>query len=117
MTLKKGFEYIESLKKMRPNVYKFGKLIEDVTTDPNTKGQIEFIAQCYDKSFEPEYEELFTTTSPINGNKIHRWNSLMCTAEDVMNDAKMKRAEYHICGACPAVTCVECIVVIYIRLR
>ena len=30
----------------------------------------------------------------------------MCTAEDVMNDAKMKRAEYHICGACPAVTCV-----------
>lgn len=106
MTLKKGFEYIESLKKMRPNVYKFGKLIEDVTTDPNTKGQIEFIAQCYDKSFEPDYEALFTTTSHIDGNKIHRWNSLMCTAEDVMNDAKMKRAEYHICGACPAVTCV-----------
>ena len=106
MTLITGKQYVESLKKMRPNVYKFGKLIEDVTTNPLTSQQIDFIAQCYDKAFDPEFESLFTTTSHLNGEKIHRWNSLMMTAEDVINDAKMKRAEYHICGACPAVTCV-----------
>ena len=31
-----GKQYVESIKKMRPNIYKFGKLIQDVTTDPNT---------------------------------------------------------------------------------
>lgn len=106
MTLKTGQEYIESIKKMRPNVYKFGKLIEDVTKDPNTKFQIEFIAKCYDKSFEEESRALFTTTSHLSGKPVHRWNSLMQTAEDVINDAKMKREQYHICGACPAATCV-----------
>ena len=29
-----GKQYKESIKKMRPNVYKWGKLIEDVTTNP-----------------------------------------------------------------------------------
>ena len=28
-----GKQYIESLKKLRPNIYKWGKLIEDVTTN------------------------------------------------------------------------------------
>ena len=30
---------MESLKSMRPNIYKFGKLIQDVTTHPATKGR------------------------------------------------------------------------------
>ena len=37
MALKTRKEYLESLKAMRPNVYKFGKLIQDVTTDPATR--------------------------------------------------------------------------------
>lgn len=106
MVLKTGTQYKDSLKAMRPNVYKFGKLITDVTIDLNTKFQIDFIAQCYDMSFQEKYAELFTTTSHITGEPIHRWNSLMQTAEDVIHDAKMKREQYHICGACPAVTCV-----------
>jgi 4-hydroxybutyryl-CoA dehydratase/vinylacetyl-CoA-Delta-isomerase len=106
MTLKTGKQYKESIQQMRPNVYKFGKLIADVTTDPNTKFQIDFISQCYDRAFDSEYAILFTTTSHLTGDPVHRWNSLMQTAEDVMNNARMKRAQYHICGACPAATCV-----------
>lgn len=80
MVLKTGAQYKDSLKAMRSNVYKFGKLITDVTMDPNTKFQIDFIAQCYDMSFQEKHAELFTTVSHITGEPIHRWNSLMQTA-------------------------------------
>ena len=36
MSLKTRKEYLASLKAMRPNIYKFGELIEDVTTHPAT---------------------------------------------------------------------------------
>ena len=35
--MKTSVEYKQSLKKMRPNIYKFGELIKDVTTHPATK--------------------------------------------------------------------------------
>lgn len=41
MALKTPEQYRESLRKMRPNVYKFGELINDVTTHPATKGVVE----------------------------------------------------------------------------
>jgi len=41
MALKKRKDYLASLKKMRPNIYKFGELIEDVTTHPATKRTVE----------------------------------------------------------------------------
>ena len=37
MALKNGEQYVESLARMRPNIYKWGQLIQDVTTDPATR--------------------------------------------------------------------------------
>jgi len=39
--MKTSNEYKKSLKKMRPNIYKFGELIKDVTTHPATKRTVE----------------------------------------------------------------------------
>ena len=63
MTLMNGQQYRESLKKMRPNIYKWGRLIEDVTTDAATKLHIDSVARSYDMAFDPEKEALFTSTS------------------------------------------------------
>ena len=57
MALKTRKEYLESLKAMRPNVYKFGKLIQDVTTDPATKRTVESHARAFDASNDPQYAE------------------------------------------------------------
>ena len=38
--MKSSEEYKQSLREMRPNIYKFGELIKDVTTHPATKRTI-----------------------------------------------------------------------------
>jgi 4-hydroxybutyryl-CoA dehydratase/vinylacetyl-CoA-Delta-isomerase len=45
-----GKQYKEPLKKMRPNIYKWGKLIEDVTTNPATRLHVESVSRSYDAS-------------------------------------------------------------------
>ena len=47
MAVKTREEYLAALKKMRPNIYKFGELIEDVTTHPATKRTVESHARCF----------------------------------------------------------------------
>jgi 4-hydroxybutyryl-CoA dehydratase/vinylacetyl-CoA-Delta-isomerase len=34
MALKNGEQYAQSIAKMRPNIFKWGELIQDVTIDP-----------------------------------------------------------------------------------
>ncbi|HHT01096.1 MAG TPA: 4-hydroxyphenylacetate 3-hydroxylase, partial [Firmicutes bacterium] len=98
-------EYLASLRAMRPNVWKFGELIEDVTTHPATRATVESHARAFDASHDPELAGIFTTTSSLTGEKIHRWNSLMRTMEDVLMNSKLKRASYQRTGTCTGGTC------------
>lgn len=103
--LKTGAQYIEEMKKMRPNVYKWGRLIEDVTTDPATAAHIKNVAMWYDKSNDPATADLYTTISALSGQRAHRWNTLMATAEDVFGNENMKRDGYRSCGSCMGPVC------------
>jgi 4-hydroxybutyryl-CoA dehydratase/vinylacetyl-CoA-Delta-isomerase len=105
MALKSGAQYLEEMKAMRPNVYKYGKLIEDVTTDPATKGTLMNTAAWYDMSLDPEKQDLYTTISYLSGERAHRWTTVMTTADDVIGDAKMKRDGYRVCGSCMGPVC------------
>ena len=66
-------EYKDSLEAMKPNIYKFGELISDVTTHPATKGSIEGHAQIFQYAQDPRYQEVFTTTSTLSGERISRY--------------------------------------------
>lgn len=106
MGLRTREDYFTNLKKMRPNVYKFGKLIEDVTTNPATRRTVESHARGIDAAYDPELSEIFTTTSNLTGETIHRNTSLMCTAEDMTYNSKFKRKMYHLTGSCTGALCV-----------
>ncbi len=107
MALKTRKEYLESLKAMRPNVYKFGKLITDVTTDPATKRTIESHARAFDASHDPKYSEDFVTTSTFfEGEQIHKWTSMMENLEQIMGNSKLKRWMYRFTGSCTGGLCV-----------
>ncbi len=106
MAVKTRQDYINSLKAMRPNVYKFGELIEDVTTHPATRRTVESHARGFDAAHDPKYAEDFTTVSSFTGEKIHRWNSMMETLEDVMANSKLKRWMYRFTGSCNGGLCV-----------
>ncbi len=105
MALKTRAEYLSSLKKLRPNIYKFGERIEDVTTHPATRRVVESHARAYDASHDSKSEPLFTTVSNLTEEKIHRHNSLMTSMEDVISNSKFKREMYRLTGTCTGALC------------
>lgn len=106
MALKTREDYLKSLKAMRPNVYKFGKLIEDVTTDPATRRTVESHARAFDAAHDPEYADAFTAVSDFTGEKILRWNGMMDSLEDIIANSVFKRWMYRFTGTCNGGLCV-----------
>ena len=104
-TMKTPEEYKESLRKMRANIYKFGELIEDVTTHPFTRRTIEGHAQIFEASLMPEYQELLTTISPLTGERVSRYLSIIQSAEDMVANVKMKRLMFNLTGTCTGGRC------------
>ena len=98
MAIPKRDEYLSALRNLRPNVYKFGELIPDVTTHPATRRTVESHALSYDAANDPELADLYTTTSTLTREKIARWNSLMWSADDLIGNMRMKRQNYRRCG-------------------
>jgi 4-hydroxybutyryl-CoA dehydratase/vinylacetyl-CoA-Delta-isomerase len=99
-------QYKESLRKMRPNVHKFGELINDVTTHPATRNTIEGHAQLFRASLEKETQELFTKLSSFSGERISRYLSLIESADDMLANSRMKRAAFNLTGTCTGGRCV-----------
>jgi 4-hydroxybutyryl-CoA dehydratase / vinylacetyl-CoA-Delta-isomerase len=105
MALKTADEYKQSLKAMRPNIHKFGKLIEDVTTDSSTRWTVEGHSQIYQAQHDPEYKEMVTTTSHLTGEPISRYLSIIRSAEEQIANSKMKRLLFHLSGTCTGGRC------------
>ena len=106
MGVKTRDEYLAALKNLRPNIYKFGELIEDVTTHPATKRTVESHALAYDAANDPELAEIYTTTSVFSGEKIMRWNSMMQSSDELIFNMKVKRQNYRRTGSCTGAVCV-----------
>ncbi|NQS91797.1 MAG: 4-hydroxyphenylacetate 3-hydroxylase [Chloroflexi bacterium] len=106
MALKKRKDYLASLKKMRPNIYKFGEIIKDVTTHPATKRTVESHALNFDAAHDPDLEDIYSTTSIFTGEKILRWNSMMQKSDDLIVNMNMKRQNYRRTGSCTGGVCV-----------
>jgi len=104
--MKSPEEYVESIRRMRPNVYQFGKLIEDVTTHGTTKYTIRGVARIYEMAQMPEYSDLLTTTSNLSGKKINRYLSVMQSPEDAIANIKIKRLMFQQTGTCTGGRCV-----------
>ena len=60
MALRTREQYLASLKAMRPNIHKFGELIQDITTHPATRRVVESHARAFDAAFDPKLSEIFT---------------------------------------------------------
>ena len=99
-------EYKESLQRMRPNVYKFGELIRDVTTHPATKRAVEGHAQIFDAAQKSDYREILTVLSSITGERISRYLSVIGSAEEMVMNVRMKRLMFNLTGTCTGGRCV-----------
>ena len=106
MGIKTREQYLNALRNMSPNIYKFGELIEDVTTHPATKRVVESHALNFDASNDLELERIYTTKSSFTGEKIHRWNSMMQSSDDLITNMKLKRQNFRRTGSCTGGVCV-----------
>ncbi len=104
--MKTSKEYKESLRMMRPNIYKFGELIKDVTTHTATKRTIEGHAQIFDAARKPDFKDILTTTSHLTGEPISRYLSIVQGPEDMIANVRMKRLMFHLTGTCTGGRCV-----------
>jgi len=100
MVLMTGKEYIESLRKLKTEVYAFGERIENVADNPLTRPHVNAAAMTYELAHDPELEALFTATSHLTGEKINRFTHVHQNPEDLINKTKMLRAIGRITGTC-----------------
>jgi 4-hydroxybutyryl-CoA dehydratase/vinylacetyl-CoA-Delta-isomerase len=103
--MKTGEQYKESLRKMKPNIYKFSELIKDVTKHPATKRTVEGHAQIFDASLKDEYKDILTTKSQLNGKSISRYLSIINSPEDMIANVRMKRLMFNLTGTCTGGRC------------
>jgi 4-hydroxybutyryl-CoA dehydratase/vinylacetyl-CoA-Delta-isomerase len=105
MAIKTYEEYLSSLKKMQPNIYKFDELIEDVTTHPATKRTVEGHGWTYKAAADSELHKKVCTTSHLTGEPISRYLSIIESAEDMYANSDMKRLMFHLTGTCTGGRC------------
>jgi len=99
-------QYLQSLKALRPNIYKFGELIEDVTTHPATKRMVESHCRGFDAANTPEEKHIFVHKSSLTGKEVMRNTTLLTSVEELMANAALKRAMYRKTGTCAGAWCV-----------
>jgi 4-hydroxybutyryl-CoA dehydratase/vinylacetyl-CoA-Delta-isomerase len=99
-------EYKASLQRMRPNVYKYGKLIDDVTTHPATRRSVEGHAQIFEAAQKDAYRDILTTASLLTGERISRYLSVIGSADDMVMNVRMKRLMFNLTGTCTGGRCV-----------
>ena len=105
MALMTGEQYLESLRKLHPRIYMFGKQIPCAVDDPILRPSVNSVKMTYDLAQIPEYEALMTTTSSITGKKINRFCHIHQSTEDLMLKVKMQR----LCGQKTAACFQRCV--------
>ncbi len=98
--LMNGREYIESLKKLKPKIYCFGKRVESVVNHPMFKPHITAAAMTYELAHDPEYKEIMTAKSPFTKDVVNRFTHIHQSTDDLVKKVKMMRLLGQRTGTC-----------------
>ncbi len=104
MALMTGEQYVESMRKMKLNVYMFGKKIENPVDDPVLRPSLNSVKATYDLAQMPEYEDLMTVTLE-DGRKVNRFTNIHRNTDDLIKKVKMQR----LCGQKTAACFQRCV--------
>ncbi|MFP4534022.1 MAG: 4-hydroxyphenylacetate 3-hydroxylase family protein [Desulfobacterales bacterium] len=100
MALMTGKEYIESLKGLELEVYFMGKKITHVTEEPMFQPHIHTAAMTYELAHDPEYREVMTAVSNLNGETINRFTHVHQSIDDLVKKIRMMRLLGQKTGTC-----------------
>ncbi|MDU4961657.1 MAG: 4-hydroxyphenylacetate 3-hydroxylase family protein [Sporomusaceae bacterium] len=91
MALMTGAEYEKSLRKLKLKVYLQGEQIENPVDHPIIRPSMNSVKATYELAQQPEYADLMTATSHLNGKTINRFCHLHQSADDLIKKVKMQR--------------------------
>jgi 4-hydroxybutyryl-CoA dehydratase/vinylacetyl-CoA-Delta-isomerase len=86
-----GKQYIESIRKIKMQVYMFGKKIENPVDDPILRPSLNSVRATYDLAQKPEYADLMTAVDPDTGKTINRFTHIHRSTGDLIKKVKMQR--------------------------
>ena len=84
-------DYMESLRKLKLNLYLFGEKVENWVDNPIIRPSINAIAMTYKLAHEPENEVLATTDSILTGKKVNKFNALFSSTDDLVTKIKLQK--------------------------
>ena len=99
-TLMNAKQYEESLRKLKLNVYMFGKKVSNVVDDPIIRPSMNAVAATYEYAHRPEYEDILTVKSHLTGKKINRFTHIHQSTEDLVKKSKMGRLMGSLTACC-----------------
>ena len=86
--MKTAKEYLDSIKKMRFELYMFGERVTNHADNPIIKPTRNCVAATYELAEEskfPQYQNVMTATSHLTGKKINRFCHIHQSTEDLVN--------------------------------
>jgi len=89
--VKTAKEYVESLRRLKLNLYLLGEKVEDWVDNPIVRPSINAVAMTYKLAHEPGNQALATTNSTLTGKEINRFNSLFESTEDLVSKVRLQR--------------------------
>lgn len=104
MALMTGEEYVESMRKLKLNIYMFGEKIENPIDHPILRPSLNSVKATYDLAQLPEYQDLMTVTLE-DGRKINRFANIHRSTDDLIKKVKMQR----LCGQKTAACFQRCV--------
>ncbi|MFC1990642.1 4-hydroxyphenylacetate 3-hydroxylase family protein [Chloroflexota bacterium] len=98
--MKTAKEYIESMRKLHPQLYLFGEPVTNRVDHPIIKPTMNCVAATYEMAEESKFEEIITATSHLTGKKINRFTHIHQSTEDLVNKSRMCRRLGAYTGSC-----------------
>lgn len=94
-------EYQNSIRARKPmNVWFLGKKIEDLTTYPVLSASFNAISKVYELQSNPNWKELITVKSHLNGEDVSIYNAPLGSPEDANRKTRAARALAEVIGCC-----------------
>jgi 4-hydroxybutyryl-CoA dehydratase / vinylacetyl-CoA-Delta-isomerase len=89
--VKTAEEYFASLRTINFQVFLFGEKVDNLVDHPLIRPSLNSVAKSYELANEPEFTELMTVRSSLDGQQINRFTHLHQGVDDLINKIKMQR--------------------------
>ena len=100
MALKTAKEYIDSLRRLKLNLYLLGEKVDNWVDHPIIRPSINSVAMTYKLAHDHSVRELAVTQSSLTGEKVNRFNSLFQSTGELVRKIKLQREMGNRTGAC-----------------